>query len=65
MYFLSLISRRKHLKSTFPSMMESYMSADELSKHLGRQMSIEAKRCQEPEGEIIETDAVSCQSGLS
>ena len=43
MYFI-----RKHLQSTFPSMMEDYMSGEELSKHLGRQISIHTERYKEP-----------------
>lgn len=37
------------MQSTFPSMMVDYMSGDELSKHLGRQMSIHNEKYKEPE----------------
>ena len=47
-YILSF-TFRKHLQSTFPSMMVDYMSGDELSKHLGRQMSIHNEKYKEPE----------------
>lgn len=44
------------MQSTFPSMMEDYMSGEELSKHLGRQMSIHKEKYKEPdfEGELDE-----------
>lgn len=44
-------SCRKHLQSTFPSMMGDYMSGEELSKHLGRQMSIHNEKYKEPDSE--------------
>lgn len=39
------------MQSTFPSMMEDYMSGEELSKHLGRQMSIHKEKYKEPDFE--------------
>ncbi|KAJ7388443.1 hypothetical protein OS493_037605 [Desmophyllum pertusum] len=51
---LSRSPTRKHLQSTFPSMMVDYMSGDELSKHLGRQMSIHDEKYKEPEEELDE-----------
>ena len=54
--FVPVYFIRKHLQSTFPPMMEDYMSGEELSKHLGRQMSIHTEKCKEPsfEGELDE-----------
>ncbi|KAL9969156.1 hypothetical protein ACROYT_G021333 [Oculina patagonica] len=48
---LSRSPTRKHLQSTFPSMMEDYMSGEELSKHLGRQMSIHNEKYKEGDSE--------------
>lgn len=46
---LSRNPTRKHLQSTFPPMIVDYMSSDDLSKHLDRQMSIHAEKYREPE----------------
>ena len=53
---MPVLNIRKHLQSTFPPMMEDYMSGEELSKHLGRQMSIHTEKYKEPkfDGELDE-----------
>lgn len=42
-------TRKLHLQSSFASMMVDYMSGDELSKHLRRQMSLQNEKNKEPE----------------
>lgn len=49
MYLATFFLLRKHLQSTFPPMIVDYMSSDDLSKHLDRQMSIHAEKYREPE----------------
>lgn len=45
---------RKFLQSSFPSMMAKTMSGDELSQHLGRQVSVHNEKYKEPEPEVDE-----------
>ena len=44
------------MRSSFPSMMVDHMSGDEVTKHLGRQMSLHNEKHKEPEPEVDEVN---------